>query len=161
MLLFAYLDHHGWQPTPDWGEALIDAWVSMPSPSITLSADHWEELFAGAGWLDDGGEPRPTRIPTLYRGAVEGWEHGMSWTDDLEVARGFYERNIDRFGEQHRVVLVARKRTRRGAVLARIWHVRSEAEWIVQPPLPHENVLTVVDEHLPHGGEPQRRGLSR
>src|ERR1700678_1315426 len=56
---------------------LLDVWRCGERTAAWRS---WRSMFRTAGFLSDGGAPRPRRPMTLYRGCMPGGHRGFSWT---------------------------------------------------------------------------------
>lgn len=70
--------------------ALANAWgAGFVKPSQQLQQDRWIELFRRVGFFSLTGAPAPAEPIRLYRGAMDGWERGMSWTTSPALARRF------------------------------------------------------------------------
>lgn len=75
-------------------------WSMAEWPLRQLEGHEWLELFHVAGYtraMEDGPGrrwPRPRKPRTLYRGADEANRLGWSWTDNLETARWFANREV-------------------------------------------------------------------
>ena len=73
------------------------AWSGCEFPEDALwdyDPDAWHYLFGLAGYTVDGRRAeRPTEPVKLYRGASWERREGMSWTDDVTVARWFANRS--------------------------------------------------------------------
>lgn len=97
-------------------EALANTWASAEWPQQHLDYDEWVTMFTDTGFITDKGDVEctsatatevfkdhinPDGTITVWRGAVEGCEFGMSWTLKREVAEWFY----NRFGTEGRVLL--------------------------------------------------------
>ncbi|MFI6030713.1 hypothetical protein [Amycolatopsis magusensis] len=66
------------------------AWAGAEFPDRVLGRDRWRELFAAAGYTEDGLRvPRPTAPQRLYRGAVADRRADWSWTESRAVARTY------------------------------------------------------------------------
>ena len=68
------------------------AWSASNFPDRCLGRQSWRALFALAGYTRNGvPAERPTEPLTLYRGAVPEHRADWSWTDRVDVARGYAE----------------------------------------------------------------------
>lgn len=112
--------------------ALEDAWTSAEFPSRAIDPGTWYDMFEEVGFLHNGQrERRPETVPTLYRAAVVGVA-GLSWTESLEQAEWFHNRNL---GWGLPALLLQRDDTDRFDVLAHFHSQddRAEHEWVVLP----------------------------
>lgn len=137
--------------------AVTDAWTSAEWPARNVDSSQWQEWFDETGWIVDG--VRVGRLPTLptalYRAAllVEdgdecGTDEGLSWTDSVERARWFHERNKS-FAESipgSTAVLLRIDDPSPGSILARFEEARGESEWTLCTDL--EDVVRVDAESL-------------
>lgn len=107
---------------------LIPAWQGPTQPRLALRQRAWLAMFKAAGFIGFDATtgraiPPPLTTLTIFRGASERGRHGMSWTQDLEIARDFaarYEGSVFRAAIDPRAVL---------AVLVDI----AESEVVVNP----------------------------
>jgi hypothetical protein len=59
-------------------------------PDRVLGHDWWREVFAAAGYTEDGLRvSRPTAPQQLYQGSVADRHADWSWTDSRDVARTY------------------------------------------------------------------------
>ena len=81
--------------------AICNAWEVAEWPLRCLDPAIWRELWESVGYVENGRPAdRPKGPLTLYRG---GHPHGWSWTDNLETAKFFANRPI----QKHRHVYSA------------------------------------------------------
>lgn len=75
---------------------VADVWSMAEFPERHFEMpDTWRDLFEAAGYTHDGQPaPRPTAPVTVYRGCDHERRFGMAWTDDLERAQWFADRNL-------------------------------------------------------------------
>lgn len=107
------------------------AWTSADSPAARVDPYDWYEMFTIAGFVTDCRRiRRPRRSHRLYRGCKIGGEMGMSWTDDLTVARRFAVMIGSRCSDDYHVVAAE---VSADLVLGRFVHGRGEAEWVLNP----------------------------
>lgn len=71
---------------------LTHVWLNK-GPSFLLGYDWWFPYFKDVGFLTNCNADRPTKEVVLYRGAFPFIKYGLSWTDDIELAK--------LFGSQH------------------------------------------------------------
>jgi len=66
------------------------AWSGCEYPDRALARDEWKGLFELAGYTVDGvAAERPVGPIRLYRGTVPERSGDWSWTDNIEVAKGY------------------------------------------------------------------------
>lgn len=66
------------------------AWSACEYPDRALGRDEWKVLFQLAGFTVDGeAAERPIGPIRLYRGTVPERTRDWSWTDNIEVAKGY------------------------------------------------------------------------
>ena len=113
--------------------AVEEAWTSPEFPMRLVDEESWLTFFDEVGFLDNDTRLArvPASIPTLYRACAEGYERGMSWTDDYEQALWFYRRNLI-FGN---TTVMLKLDPPRWYVLAHFHGDggRDEKEWVVHP----------------------------
>lgn len=93
-LVWDHFCEGGFAERPDFlAVALECAWTGCEFPMLMLGSYEWTEMFFEVGFIRNGAKARrPRKYPRLYRAAIEGWQEGMSWTDDLDTARQFLAR---------------------------------------------------------------------
>ena len=91
--LVAALDAEGLLRDEVASVVVPSSWCDVEFPMRALDRDTWHHLFTRAGYTVNGvPQERPDRPLTLWRGAVDAYADGWSWTDDRQVARWFAER---------------------------------------------------------------------
>lgn len=141
VLAHAVLVHHTLTDPAEVAKGVTDAWTMAEWPLTALDEGIWWMLFDAAtedplNYLHDGRVVDRAELPaevTLYRGAIEGREYGMSWTDDLARARWFARRFNGMRGSTDGKVWQVTVDTE--VVLARFQDRRGEAEWVLDPHL--------------------------
>jgi hypothetical protein len=111
---------------------LREAWTAAEHPAHKVDPYVWADMFQEAGFVTDCRDVTAPDWETevrLYRGCHPDWRLGMSWTDDLTVARWFANRH-DWWGLPG---IVVGADVPGHAVLARFVHDRREAEWVLDP----------------------------
>ena len=113
---------------------LDDAWTMCEWPGRAMDYDVWESLFALAldddEYLHDGEIRSKADLPetiTLYRGAHEEHEQGMSWTASFERAHWFATR-LAMFSGPHRIFKIE---ATPDMILAYSHERRSEQEYVL------------------------------
>lgn len=87
-------------------------------------------MFDLVGFVADGMTlPSPVHDVVVYRAAAEGFEHGMSWTEDLSCAAWFHRRNLSAGLPS----AVYRARFTPADLLAYFNESTGEHEWVVRP----------------------------
>ena len=112
-------------------KGIEDAWTSAEWPQRLLDDENWVEMFRHVGYLhNDRRAPdrRPTEPLTLYRASTEELNRNMAWTDDLEGARWFNDRNCG-FGFDSKLWVAEVPPV---AILARFESARNESEYVVE-----------------------------
>jgi hypothetical protein len=140
LLAHAVFTHGTLTEPEDIAAAIERAWTMPEWPARALDADVWLMLWqmacAGAdddAYLHEGVVTPRAELPdtlTLYRGAAEGHEFGMSWTADIDRARWFAKRFSGHVGGTHSLW---KAEVPRDLILARFHESRGEDEWVVDP----------------------------
>jgi hypothetical protein len=121
--VFDYLDQ------TSRGEALEAAWVGSEYPTFQLSKEEWVTMFHAFGYTVDGtSRERPTESVTLYRGATPECKHGMSWTDNLDIAARFASGDL--LGRDPGFVFTAEVEP--GRLYAHFHEGRGESEFVIE-----------------------------
>lgn len=108
------------------------AWTACEFPMHYLDADQWQELFGEVGFLDGSRRTKsPRNTLRLYRAATPDYIEGMSWTDSLESAKWFHNRN-GTFGFESAIYTAT---VEPFAILAHFADSRHESEWVIAPGL--------------------------
>jgi len=112
--------------------AIEDAWTGCEWPARALDLFEWGAMFEAVGYLENTTRsPRPSSVPVLYRAQAGREVSGMSWTDDLDQARWFHNRNKE-FGFDSRLLRIEGLNPR--ALYAHFHdpvNSRGEHEWVV------------------------------
>lgn len=90
------LYHSGYLNISAYPSVVADVWsmAEFPEPDFDLP-ETWRDLFEEAGYTHDGQRAsRPSAPITLYRGCHHERRFGMAWTDDLERAHWFADRDL-------------------------------------------------------------------
>lgn len=118
--------------------ALADTWTGVEMPLRVLDHWTWAEMFRDVGFVVDGRSARrPRRTPDLFRAAHHGSAAGMSWTDDIDLAKRFTELRPGA------VIYRVDGGTAHRALLARFTenYGRGEREFVLDPDLLFEDDL--------------------
>jgi hypothetical protein len=110
------------------GKAVEDAWTGAEFPLLCVPLEIWANWFQSVGVIIDDGSPVPTESFQVYRAAARKHKLGLSWTDDLDRAKWFLNRNENVFGFRSGLyTAIAHPED----VLARFTRARGESEWVL------------------------------
>ncbi|NLT79579.1 MAG: hypothetical protein GXW98_04750 [Bifidobacterium crudilactis] len=131
-LFFKLLYSKGFPNNDIMAEGLFDTWISAEFPCRMFHKVDWLACFQTTGYLENSKHLNtPTVTPrTLYRASPARYRHYLSWTDDLEVANFFNDRNNKYFNlhEPSYIWVVHPQPTQ---LLAHFTKGRGESEWIL------------------------------
>jgi hypothetical protein len=115
-------------------KGIASAWTGCEFPLRTYAARTWKSLFnqalATGEYIDEETLALSSALPEtlqLYRGARSTERNGMSWTDSLDRARWFADRNV-LLGFDGRVYTAS---VDRSVVLAKFHAQRGEGEYVI------------------------------
>ncbi|KAB8294532.1 hypothetical protein [Bifidobacterium avesanii] len=142
-----------WLPLEQFAIGLEDAWVGCEWPGRQVlgsgCGEEWNEMFEHCGYLENTTISAYPETPPaiLYRAAPEFYKTGMSWTDDLEQAKWFNDRNNGYFHIQSRIWTYRPSGTRE--LLAHFHdpvNSRGEHEWVLNDMEIDEERITPLGE---------------
>lgn len=116
-------------------ELLPEIWVMAEWPGVMYPYDEWTTIFYEAfeaGFISDDGTERPTDYKTkveLYRAATPDYIYGMGWTNNLETAKWFNNRNHTFGWKDSKIYKTV---VPKGVILG-IFNTRKEDEIIIDP----------------------------
>jgi hypothetical protein len=111
--------------------SIEDAWTLAEWPQRLLDQDTWVEMFNHVGYLHNAlraPSQQPSQPITLYRGSTQELNQNMAWTDDIDQARWFSDRNRGYGFDSY----IWTAEVEPFAVLARFESARNESEYVIQ-----------------------------